>query len=324
MPFPLSGDSFPSKEQVADYLVEYATRFRLPIQHNVRINRLWKADGQFIMAAGKQRFESDNVVIAMANYQFPRLPPFAREIRTDIVQLHSHDYRNRFQLQDGGVLVVGVGNSGADIAIEVAQSHRTWLAGKESGHIPFPIESYISRHFVTRVVRFLGHHVLSVDTPIGRKQRPKMLHRAAPLIRVKPKDLINAGIERLPTVVGVKDGLPLLLDGRVRDVQNIIWCTGYRHDFPWVDLPIFDSSGDPIHKSGIVHSLAGIYFVGLNFLHSMTSATLTGVGRDAERVVNAIALRTQDSLSLAASETSRLLTSNSDQLLGSNSTLRFG
>ena len=110
-------------------------------------------------------------------------------------------------------------------------------------------------------------------------------------MRVKPRDLTDAGIGRVPRTVGVKNGLPLLADGRTLEVKNVIWCTGYHHGFPWIDLPIFDQIGDPIHELGIVRKVPGIYFVGLNFLYSMTSATLMGVGRDAERVVNAISLR---------------------------------
>jgi putative flavoprotein involved in K+ transport len=293
MRFPAPGDSFPNKQQVADYLVEYARRFRLPVRNGVRVDRLWKEDGRFIMSAGSQRFEAENVIVAMVNYQVPRMPAFARELRPEIVQLHSHDYRNPSQLQDGGVLVVGVGNSGADIAIEVAHSHPTWISGKESGHIPFPIESFVARKILIRLVRFVGHHLLTVKTPIGRKQRPKMLYGASPLVRVKPQDLVNAGVEYVPRVVGVKDGLPVLADGRVRDVQNVIWCTGYEHGFSWLDLPIFDDKGDPVHDNGIVTNVAGMYFVGLHFLYAMSSATLVGVGRDAKRIVNAVAARSR-------------------------------
>jgi len=295
MRFPARGDSFPTKEQVANYLVEYARHFRLPVRNDVKIDRLWKDGGRFVMSGGKQRFESKNVVIAMANYQVPRVPTFACDLQPGIIQMHSHGYRNPSQLQPGGVLIVGVGNSGADIGIEVAGTHPTWISGKESGHIPFPIESFVARNFLVHVVRFLGHHILSVKTPIGRKLRPKLLHQAAPLVRVKPKDLVDTGIERVPRTVGVKNGLPLLADGRTLDVKNVIWCTGYQHGFPWIDLPIYgeDGGNDPIHEHGIVTNVPGMYFVGLLFLYAMSSATLIGVGRDAERIAKAIASRTQ-------------------------------
>jgi len=309
LPFPARGDSFPTKNQVADYLADYARRFQLPVHNGIIVDRLWKEEDRFVMTAGRQRFESENVVVAMANYQTPRVPEFARALDPGIVQLHSHEYRNPSQLQEGGVLVVGVGNSGGDIALEVVRSHPTWIAGKESGHIPWPIDSFMAKHVLVRLVRFLGHHILTVNTPVGRRLRPKMLRRAAPLIRVKPGDLTKAGIERLGRVVGVKNGLPLLADGHALDVKNVIWCTGYRHDFPWVDLPIFandgEGRGEPLHDRGIVTNVPGMYFVGLHFLYSMTSATLVGVGRDAERISKAVASRP----SIQASERSRQLLS---------------
>lgn len=292
MPFPARGDSFPTKDQVADYLVEYARRFRLPVQNGVRVDRLWKEDGRFVMSAGDRFFESENVVVAMANYQVPKPPDFARDLDPAIVQLDPNRYRNPGQLQPGGVLVVGVGNSGADIAMDVARSHPTWISGKERGHIPWPIENYVGRKILIRLVRFVGHYLLSVSTPIGRKLRPKMLHRAAPLVRVKPKDLVRAGIERVPRTVGTKNGLPVLADGRTLEVRNVIWCTGYQHGFDWIDLPVFAENGtDLLHDRGIVTKMPGLYFVGLHFLYAMSSATLLGVGRDAERIVKALAAR---------------------------------
>jgi len=293
MRFPAPGSSFPTKEQMADYLVDYATRFGLPVRNGVSVDRLWREGGRFVMSAGSQLFESENVVVAMANYQVPYTPVFARELDPGIVQIHSHAYRNPSQLQEGGVLVVGVGNSGGDIAIEVARTHPTWLSGKESGHIPWRIETFLARNFLVRLVRFAGHHVLSVNTPIGRKLRPRLLRQAAPLVRVKPQDLLEAGIERVARTVGVEAGLPLLADGRVLRVRNVIWCTGYQHGFPWIDLPIYGDNGghEPVHEQGVVPNVPGLYFVGLHFLYAMSSATLIGVGRDAGRIVGVLASR---------------------------------
>jgi len=293
LPFPARGDAFLTKQQMADYLESYAKHFHLPVRTGVRVDNLSKEGDRFVVTTGSLRFESENVVVAMANYQTPRLPAFAPDLNPEIVQLHSHQYRNPSQLQDGGVLIVGVGNSGADIGMEVAQAHPTWMSGKESGHIPWPIESFLGRHFLLRLVRFIGHHVLSVSTPIGRKLRPKLLAGAAPLVRVKPRDLVSAGIERVPRVVGVRNGRPLLADGRTLEVANVIWCTGYHPGFSWIDLPIFGEDGRPMHDRGVVTAVPGMYFVGLHFLYSMTSATLTGVGRDAERVARVIASRSR-------------------------------
>lgn len=289
--FPGRGDAFPSKEELANYLESYAQHFRLPVQTGVKVVRVSKRDDYFVVEAGERRYEAEQVVVAMANYQQPRVPDFARQLDPDIVQLHSHEYRNPSQLKAGGVLVVGAGNSGADIAIEVAKTHPTWMSGKETGHIPFPIESFVARHFLVRLVRFLGHHVLSLGTPIGRKVHSKLSTGATPLVRVKPKDLIAAGIERVSRVVGVKDGKPLLADHRTLDVANVIWCTGYDPGFSWIDLPLFDEKGRVMHERGVVHRVPGMYFVGLHFLYAMSSATLIGIGRDSAYVANAIQQR---------------------------------
>jgi putative flavoprotein involved in K+ transport len=291
-PFPARGYAFPTKEQMADYLESYAERFQLPVRTGVRVDGLSREGDHFVVTAGGLSFEAQQVVVAMANYQTPRVPVFARDLDPTILQMHSHGYRNPGQLKEGGVLVVGVGNSGADIGMEVVRSHKTWISGKESGHIPFPIDSALSRFFLVRLVRFFGHHVLTMSTPIGRKLRPKLLGRAAPLVRVKPEDLTAAGIERVPRVIGVRNGRPLLADDRVLDVANVIWCTGYDPGFSWIDLPIFGEDGRPMHERGVVTHAPGIYFVGLHYLYSMTSATVIGVGRDAERIANAIELRT--------------------------------
>ena len=293
MRYPGRSDAFPTKDQIADYIEAYAEHFKLPVQSGVKVDRLSKVGDYFLVQAGKLRYEADNVIVAMANYQVPKVPAFARDLDPGIVQLHSQDYRNPSQLRDGGVLVVGMGNSGADIAIEVAQSHPTWIAGKESGHIPFPIDTWFARYIAFRFVRFFGHHVLTLDTPIGRKARPKMLAQAAPLIRVKPKDLIDAGVEQVGRVVGLEDGRPLLEGGRTLDVKNVIWCTGYEPGFSWIDLPVFGEGGHPVHDRGVSKKVPGLYFVGLHFQYAMSSATLIGIGRDAEFVVDALDARSR-------------------------------
>ena len=286
-------DGFPTKDQIADYLVEYARHFNLRVRSGVRVDRLEKQGNRFVLTCGAKRYECSNVIVAMANYQVPRMPHFAGEIDPGIVQLHSHAYRNSSQLNAGSVLVVGVGNSGADIALDVARKRRTILSGKEAGHIPWRIDGIFARHIVMRLVRFIGHHVLSLRTPVGRKIRPKMLHHTTSLIRVKPKDFGAAGVERVGKIIGVEDGLPVVESGESLDVQNIIWCTGYKNGFSWIDLPIFDSIGDPMHIEGVVSSVPGLYFVGLHFLYAMSSATLMGVSRDAKRIVQHLAIRSQ-------------------------------
>ncbi len=138
------------------------------------------------------------------------------------------------------------------------------------------------------VLRGLFHRVLTLDTPIGRKVRPKVLSHGMPLIRVKPKDLARASVERVGRVIGARNGVPLLDDERVLDVENVVWCTGFRHAFDWIDLPVIGAT-EPLHERGIVANEAGLYFVGLMFLYAASSAQIHGVSRDAERIANHIA-----------------------------------
>jgi putative flavoprotein involved in K+ transport len=295
MAFPAPAHSFPTKDQMADYLESYAERFMLPVQTGIRVNRLSKNGKRFVVSAGDRHFEANNVVVAMSTFQCPRVPPFAQMLDPGIVQIHSSEYRSPSQLQDGGDLVVGAGNSGAEIALELAQSHPTWLSGRHVGHIPFRIEGVAARLFlIWLVLRFVFHRVLTVGTPIGRKLRPKLLSQGGPLVRTKPEDLIAAGIKRVPRTAGVEDGLPVLEDGRVLDVANVIWCTGFHPGFSWIELPIFGDKkqpNEPAHQRGIVADQPGLYFVGLFFLYAASSSIISGVGRDAQRIVEHIALR---------------------------------
>ena len=294
MPFPAPPHSFPTKDEMGDFLEAYARRFALPVRSGVRVERLSRLGTRFLVTGGDRRFEADNVVVAMANYQRPRTPAFASDLDPRIVQLHSFDYRNLTQLQDGDVLIVGVGNSGAEIALEAARGHKTWMAGRDTGHVPFRIEGLAARLVLVRLVlRVLFHRILSVATPIGRNARPKMLHGGGPLVRVKPRDLTKAGIQPVPRVAGVRNGLPLLEDGRVLDVANVIWCTGFHPGFSWLDLPVFGPDGEPQHDRGVVTKEPGLYFVGLHFLYALSSVMIHGVGRDAARIAGAVAARTQ-------------------------------
>jgi len=140
-------------------------------------------------------------------------------------------------------------------------------------------------------VRFVGNHVLTLKTPIGRKAQPRFISHGAPLIRVKLKDLAAAGVEQVPRTVGIEDGRLALEDGGVLDVSNVIWCTGFREEFPWIDLPIFGEDGRPLHERGVVVGEPGLYFVGLRFQYAAGSDVLPGVGRDAEYVAKDIASR---------------------------------
>jgi putative flavoprotein involved in K+ transport len=288
MPFPGYHWGFPSKNEMADYLESYARKFDLHVETGVRVERLTREGSRFVATSGDRRFEADNVVVAMSSWQRPRVPDYASELDPQIVQLHVAEYKNPGQLQEGDVLVVGAGNSGAEVAIEVSRTHKVLLSGAGTGAVPFRPESVAARVLMPFIGRVIFHRVLTTGTPIGRKVRPKWISTGEPLIRVKPKDLVAAGVERVPRVTGVQSGLPRLQDDRSVDVANVVWCTGFHPGFSWIDLPVLGPQ-EPLHHRGIVESEPGLYFIGLKFLHSVSSEQIQGVGRDADRIAEKIA-----------------------------------
>jgi len=282
MPFPGAEFSFPTKDEAGAYLQDYQTRFQLPVLLNSKVESLTKTNGRFTVVGGGQTFTAQNVIVATGPYQMPHVPPFARELEPRIFQVHSNSYRNPAQLPDGDILVVGAGNSGAEIAIELAQAgRRVWLAGRNVGRIP---ANELGRLFGGRPYWSFISRVLSIDTPIGRKVRDKALRQGTPLIRLKPDEITSVGVSRCARVAGVNAGRPVLNDGKVLDVAGVVWATGFRSDYGWIRMPVFDERGYPLHFRGAIPQVPGLYFVGLHFQTALTSALLGGVSRDARYV----------------------------------------
>ncbi|MCP2329711.1 putative flavoprotein involved in K+ transport [Hamadaea flava] len=291
MTFPGPGFAFPTKDQMADYLQAYAERFQLDVRTGVRVDALSRDGDGFLVDAGARQFTADNVVVAMGNQQQPKLPAYAAELHPGITQLHSIAYRNPGQLQPGTVLVVGAGDSGAEIGIELARTHKVVLAGRDTGHLPFRVAGLPSRLLLSRIVlRLVFHRLLTVATPIGRKARAAARAGGGPLIRTRPSELAAAGVIRAPKMTGVQDGLPVLADGQVITADNVVWCTGYGPGFSWVNLPVLDGD-EPRHERGVVPEVPGLYFTGLHFQYAFSSGMVQGAGRDAEHVAKAIAAR---------------------------------
>jgi len=290
MRFPGSLSAYPTKDETADYLEAYARQFQLPIRTGVKVDRLSKIGDRFEVICGAESFLADNVVVASGGSHNPRVPPFAPQLDQGIVQLHSTEYRNPSQLREGGVVVVGAGNSGAEIAIELARHHQTWLSGPDTGQEPTKAGTIPDR-LLTPILWFMATRVLTVQTPIGRKVRNHFLDppRGIPLGRVRRKDIVATGVERVPRTTGVKGGYPLLEDGRALPVSNVVWCTGFTPGFQWIDLPLPTDNGIPIHNRGIIESSPGLYFIGLPFLYSLSSPLVGGVGRDAKHIVDHLA-----------------------------------
>ena len=284
MPFPSSARLLPTKDAMADYLEAYAERFKIPVRSSAVVDGLDRDDGSYLLTVGGLQIRSAQVVVTTGANQVPRIPPFANELDPGIVQLSAAQYRNPSDLKEGDVLVVGAGNSGAEVALEAAKSHRTWLSGRSTGRV--------SPAVFSRPFWWLAMNLMTRNTPIGRKIISTAAGRGAPLLRITPDEIAAAGIERVARIAGVEGGMPCAVDGRVLPVTNVVWCTGFRQDFGWIHLPVFDDQGYPLHVRGVVSDPGGgLYFAGLPFLYGFTSALVGGVGRDAEYVVDHVMKR---------------------------------
>jgi putative flavoprotein involved in K+ transport len=281
MPFPAPGDSTVTKDQAADYMESYAQRMGMQLRLETRVLRLGRDDARFVTDAD---LSADNVIVASGSYGEPSVPSFASQLDPAIVSFHSSAYRNAAQLR-GDVLVVGAGNSGAEIALDAAGAkHKTWLSGRETGKVPYPTIFSPPAWWVVK-------HVLTTNLPLGRRMAAQAYGRGQPLVRVRPVDLASAGVERVARVAGVEGGKPRLEDSRVVSAGTVVWCTGFTHGYAWIDLPITDEAGHIRHRRGVVESQPGLYFVGLPFQFGMRSSLIDGVGDDAKYVVEKIAAR---------------------------------
>jgi len=292
--FPAPSSHWPTAREMGDYLEAYANSFELPVRGWTRVDRVEPRDGGFVVTtADGARIASRQVVVATGPFRQPNIPAFAGELDPSIRQLHSHEYRNPDQLADGPVLVVGLSHSGADIAIETAKAgHRTILSGKSHGQMPIKVTDTRRAMLGWPIVEFVFGHVLTMRTPIGRKMRPEVRKGGGPLLRVRLGDLDGAGVERHDDkTVGVKDGRPMLADGTVLDVANVVWATGYRPEYSFVAAPVVGDDGWPVEERGVSPTVPGLYFLGVPFQFAFSSMLVAGAGRDAKYVVDRIAER---------------------------------
>ncbi len=289
-PFPLPGWEFPTSREMADYLEAYAAELALPVRTGVSVDSLHRDGDRYVVTSGHEVITADHAVVASGTWQRPIVPEFADELDPSIRQLHSSEYRNPSQLQPGPTLVVGASHSGADIALELSREHETYLSGRIHGQIPFRIESRRA-HAILPVLWFAWNHVATERTPVGRKMRAHIRHGGGPLVRVKKADLEAAGVRvNQARTVGTEGGLPVLDDGQVLDVANVVWCTGFGKDTAWIDVTLADD-GWPVQTRGVVPDSPGLYFVGLPFLRGFYSMLVGGVARDAAYVAKHIANR---------------------------------
>ena len=274
MPFPAPGRSFPTKDETADYLETYARSFDLPVRLGRWVGSLSRHDGGYLVQAGDERYLADRVVVATGAYAHPHFPECSKSLHPGIAQLHSSSYRSPRHLPEGSALVVGAGNSGAEIAVELAATRHTYLAGRDTGHVPLPLVH-------NRLSLWLAEHLLTLDTRLGHKLRENHGHGGDPLIR------LSQGISGLRVSSGYRESRASSRASPFSRMDGSWTCPS------WSGRPvsgrtsaglrsrIFDRTGYPDHHRGIVASAPGLFFLGLPFQHSFTSTHIGGVGRDA-------------------------------------------
>jgi putative flavoprotein involved in K+ transport len=284
MPFPAPPGHLPDKDEVADYLERYAERFDLPTRTGTRVERVAHDGARFAVDAGGRRLQAESVVVATGAFQRPRVPAFAARLDPAIHQLHSSAYRNPFALPDGPALVVGVGNSGAQVAIELARFRPTWLAGREKGHLPRRVLGRDLYDWTWPIARRVA-----AESRLGRRMRARTAG-GDPLVGMHPREITDAGVRRVGRVTGVEAGLPVC-DGQRVNASVIVWCTGFAPDFAWLDMPVLDAAGEPRHRGGVATDVDGLYFMGLRWQRRLASSLLGGVGADAAVIAERVAAR---------------------------------
>ncbi len=278
--FPGDPDHIPGKDEMAGYLAGYAAG--LPLQLDAAVEQLARDGDRYVASLADRQIVADRVVVATGPTGTPRTPDVAGDLAPEIVQVHSDDYRNPKQLPGGQALVVGAGNSGAEIAIELAADRPVWLAGRDVGKFPFELGGLPYR-FMNRL--------LTTDTKVGRNIAKKTAGSGTPLVRIKAEDVTAAGVRRVGRVTKAAGGLPVPEGGEAIEPASIVWCTGYVRDYSWIKLPVFDEQGDPIHRRGVVRNEPGLYFLGLPYLYTMASSLIMGVTKDAEYTAKMILSR---------------------------------
>jgi putative flavoprotein involved in K+ transport len=284
------GHGFPTKDELLDYFEQYVARFDLQVRLRTPVDGLFRDGDLFQVTSDRESFTAANVIVATGAHRSPKQPAFADELAPEIRQLHSADYRNPGQLQPGTVLIVGAGNSGAEIAVELGPSHPVLLSGRNVGYLPIDIRGWQGRLGMP-VIWWMWEHILTTEKKAGRKAQAQVLEgHGDVLIRLKEKDLVAAGIERVARITGIVGGRPTTEDGVVLDVANVIWCTGFKPDLAWIDLPGLDTSGRLESRRGEVIGQPGLYVLGQEYDYKYNSFTVGGVGGIAEHVVKRLPL----------------------------------
>ena len=271
--FPGDPDSYPTRDDVAAYLTEYASHFDLPVELGSRVRSVTRSDGRYVLALDDRAYEAEQVVIATGPFQEPFVPAIASGLGGDVVQLHSAGYRAPDQLPEGAVVVVGGGNTGFQIAEELVASHDVHLA---IGSRQTPLPQRIFGRDLFWYLEWTGLIDKTAASRIGRRMAGRDT-----LIGSRPRTARRHGVQIHGRAVEASGRRVRFSGGEEVEAAAMIWATGFRTDHSWVDVPVFDETGRVLHRRGVTAS-PGLYFLGLSWLHTRGSALIGWVKDDAE------------------------------------------
>ena len=281
-PFPGDPDGYPTRDEVIAYLGRYAETFELPIELNSELKRLELGnDGRFRLEFDGGTITADQLVVATGPFQTPYVPKLAEGLGGDVFQTHAVGYRRPDEVPPGTVLVVGGGNTGFQIAKELSATHKVVLS-VGSRQTPLP-QRPLGRDlfwWLTKA-RILDK---TVESRLGRK-----LSTRDTLIGSSPRELTKRyGVDLKPRVVDSEGRAVRFADGGELEVDAVIWATGYRSEYSWIRLPIFDDDGRLRHRRGVT-DMPGLYFLGLTWQYTRGSALIGWVKDDAKFIAERIA-----------------------------------
>ncbi len=277
--FPGDPERYPTRDEVAGYLTDYAARFELPIELGSRVRSVRRTDGGYVVELADRSYEAEQVVVATGPFQVPRVPAIAESLGDEVVQLHSSAYRSPHAIAEGPVLVVGGGNTGFQIADELADSHEVHLA---VGSRQMPLPQRLLGRDLFWYLEATGLMRKTTASRIGRRMKGRDT-----LIGSSPRGLRRREVVLHGRAVGAAGSTVHFVDGTTLGVNTVIWATGFGTDHSWVELPVFDESGHLVHRRGLTGS-PGLYFLGLTWLHTRGSALLGWVKDDAEYLAREI------------------------------------
>jgi len=276
LPFPGDPEHYPRKDDVADYLEQYALTNELPIRCDSPVSSLEPAESGYRLHTPSSVYEAAQVIVATGAYQRPHIPPISERLSGAVTQLHSAAYRNPDHIPARRVLVVGAANSGAQIAEDLASTHQVRLS--QGTRIP-----RLPRRVLGKSVHWYGDHLgliaASLDSWRGRTQRGDTLIGTS-LRQLKRHHCV----ELVDRTVDAHERTVTLKDGRELEVETVIWATGYRPNYSWIHAPVLDPHGAPIHRRGVTQS-PGLYFLGMKNQYSRGSSLIHWVRHDAQFIV---------------------------------------